>query len=389
MPFVYFLAVNAVLTIYSRAKIITKSTAKRKSNVYFHFWAFHLFALLSMSYTIYLNYQNSDSLRFIIATLAFSLIMGVLATAIGLKMFDVETPTHCCRCSQTCSCISHYMLLFMSVCLLTAFTIFLIFSIPTIILVFKQDSTLTLAHLPLIHNAVFGTNFLLAKLLFQCERCCHPCTRLCVAKNPTLTNSCNILRLPVLIFRHLCNFMCCRCCLRIPAVTEICTGLGNLWTLALELMDTESIPLEQRADNHNKHYDREYNNLKCLACVTYFCHPIATFVILILWLLYLYTMSELLKLHRDSSIKLLLTSVPNLFIMIGAWYKSGVLNIGKAKSLKESLQKVAQMIKNSGSQPSTPPGSPLEQPTSQPAGMSDHLSTERSRLLNPQTYSSV
>ena len=414
----WFLAVIALVIIYSQAKniIITKSKKKRKPKAYFQFWAFHLFALVFLTYTVYLNYQIS----YTDIMLPCGLMANVLLTWIVFWL-DIETPTHCCRCSQ-CFCISHSILLIISAFLLLTFTAYFIFSIPTIILAYYLYPTENLVHLLLIINAVLCINSLLALLLFQCERCCHPCTRHCVAKNPTFTSLRSCLTTcksryrrrqltagttanelqetqPLLVqeppdkqqdgppqwFQH----------------TAILKGLLYILEKIKRPINAESPTLEERAENHDQYYGHIYDSLEkknCLVCVTYFCQPIGTLFILILFVYFAFMIYELLELHRqssDSDLKLLLTLVLALVLLLRYHFKLyGFFDIKKENSKEELLQVILQELRDSSSQPIEPPCSPFEQQMGvsiqdQPTGMSlqdqthefDSFPTEKSRPL--------
>ena len=329
----------AIVTIYSQARTLTESTKKGKPKAYFQFWGFHLPAIILVVYMAKCNFEAFYFFE------GFICIVVVVAHVIGFQWFDVETPTHCCRCSW-CFCIFHSILLEMSVTLIALFAMYFIFSIPTIILVYYLYPTRTLIRLPLIINAVLYTSSLPALLLFQCERCCHPCTRHCVAKKLHGKNGCLIC----------CKSRASRCA----------------------LVDGEPIPLEERATNHDNYYATEYENIRKknnrLACVTYVCHPIATLLVLIIFIFFVITISELLDLHRqssDSNFKLILTLVPSLVLLFGSWYKLDVFfDIEKEKSKKELLEEILQEIKESNNQE-------LKEVTSPPQHLVHHLSNQQ------------
>ena len=358
-----FLSFVVLVTIHSQVTTVTK---KRKPKAYFQCLGFHLFSLVLLSYTLHLNNVSLNS------PLAFTsgLMVGAV---INLLWSDVETPTHCCRSSQ-CFC----MLMFMSVCLLFAFTAYFIFSIPTIILVYYLYPTRTLLRLPLIINAVLYINSLLALLLFQCERCCFPFVFLRHVKVQSFTG----------YIVH--SFMSCRHTHILPLTVPI--GLRKLWTLIWGLTNAESIPFEERVTN------LDYYVSEKKSCVTYFCHSIATLFVLISSIYLLSIISELLDLYSQSSnsnLNLLLILVPSLVLLFGSWYKFDVFfDIEK--------EKLMQKLKESGSPPSKQPespGSPPEQPPgvfiqdqlaqylfiknvpSEPNAESDSSLTERSKLL--------
>ena len=372
-PFVGYYSIPVLMSfffqflIYSQAKVITKFKEKRKPKAYFHFWAFHLFALLFMSF-IALSYRHNTSFPIV----SFSIVLLAVGIMVSIA-YNVETPNHCCRCSRYLFCFSHFSLIFISVCLLTTFTTYFIFSIPTIFLVYYLYPIRTLIRLPLIINAVIYINSLLALLLFQCERFWYPCVWHCTARNLSLT----------------CHWSCHTpiCCrrrgthgttaheLRKEAqdnqqehsnrLTQCVRTIWDHWKSVL----TESIPPKERVENHDQYYHGyKYQNFNYML---FLVQIIVTFAILIVLMVFVYIIYELQNLHTpqssNSNLTLLLTIVPSLVLLFGSWYRLDIFfDIEKEKSQKEILQEILQVFKKSAP---TPPES-LDSLPEQPAGVS-------------------
>ena len=343
------LSFGVLAIVYSQAKVVTQSKSSRKPKAYFQFWAFHVFAT---SFVIYTAIQNSHVEQYIIVDItlipiAFGTIYGFLI----LTKFDIETPTHFCKCCQGyCHCI----VLWMSLCSSLLIITFGLFSIPTIILVYYLYPARTLLRLPLLTNAILYINSLLALLLFQCERLCFLCAKNCKLRTKTCHDDegCRIFSL------------------RINVCYRICKSREDyLWYICRNITRIEDQPLEERALTHDEFYSSFYNEeLKknYLKAVTYICSPFGTVIILAILILFVIIIHDLTDLHissvKDLNLNLLLTLAPTLLLLFVSWYKFDLfydLKDKEEESKKEILKEIRKLIREK-IHPATEPGAANE-----------------------------
>lgn len=254
------LSLVSIISIYSHAKIVTKSKQHRKHpkkpKLYFQFWALHISAIGFLGYTLYLNLGNvvDPHWRIRLYSIIPVILVSIIISLFSL-WFDVETPTSCCRCcclsgkkSYRLMIIFHCFMLIFAVFFLTAATGFLLLVIPSIILHYYINPLKTLIRLQLLASAAIYTNSLLALLIFQCERCLFPLaeySKLDIAKGKKYCRysfwtglcSCCGTQLPKKTDK--CRQSCINCC------KNICVRYSQ---------PQESAPYIARVANHDKYY---------------------------------------------------------------------------------------------------------------------------------------
>ena len=329
-----FLSVGVLVTVYSQAKIVTQSKGSRKQKAYYQFWAFQVFAT---SFVLYTVIQNSHIEQYILAITLLSIALGILC-GMYITKFDIETPTHFCKCCQSyCHCI----VLWMSLCSSLLITTFALFSIPTIILVYYLYPARTLLRLPLLTNAVIYINSLLALLLFQCERLFYPCM-----KNVKLRDAMG-------------------CCKSFEDY-KICRNF--IWN------EDQQLLLAERTLTHHEFYSSFYNKSELkkynLKNFIYICSPFGTVIILAILILFVIIIHELTDLHlssvKDLNLNLLLTLAPTLLLLFVSWYKFDIFydlkdeeeESKKELLLKEILEQEKLILKKI--HPATEPGAANE-----------------------------
>ena len=312
-----------LIPVYLRAKVVTESKGSRKPKAYFQFWAFHVFATSFVILTVIQNYDESNNVPSLIM-LAWVTVLG-FGIGIFKKNFDIETPTHFCRCCHSCS---HCIVLWMSLCSSLFFISFALFSIPTIILVYYLYPARTLLRLPLLTNAILYINSLLALLLFQCERLFYHYT--CIKNvEPKRMQSKEIDE------NSLIGLLC-----------------GSLREASRLYLNHEDSPLEQRAISHNKFYSSYYTEENCLIDSMYLSSPMATMITLAILILFVIIIHDLTDLHissvKDLNLNLLLTLAPTLLLLFVSWYKFDIfydLKDEEEKSKKEILKEILKQEK--------------------------------------------
>ena len=253
-----FVSLSVLGIIYSRAKVVTQSKSSRKPKAYFQFWAFNVFTTSFVIYTTIQNYDESTSF------MTFSILIWVAICTVILSIgtarrvssteaettLDIETPTHFCRCCNDCF---HYIVFRMSLCSSQSLICFVLFSIPTIILVYYLYPARTLLRLPLLANAIFYINSLLALLLFQCELLCSLCE-----------NKVKLTRICCTFLQKRSNILC------------------SIFKRA-----SASTQLNERALTHHKYYGLLYDKRKTYTTVCQVVHNlIITMIILIIFILF-------------------------------------------------------------------------------------------------------
>ena len=342
--FASFLSIGVLVIVYSQAKVVTQSKSSRKPKAYFQFWAFQVFAT---SFVLYTVSQNSHIEKYIIVAITLTPIAyGTTYGVLVLTKFDIETPTHFCKC---CQGYCHFIVLWMSLCSSLLIITVVLFSIPTIILVYYLYPARTLLRLPLLTNAVLYINSLLALLLFQCERLCF----LCAKKYKLKTKTCHD------------DERCRIFSLRINVCYRICKSREDyVWYICRNITRIEDQLLEERALTHNEFYRSFYNEeLKknYLKVVTYICSPFGTVIIIIILILLVIIIHDLTDLHissvKDLNLNLLLTLAPTLLLFVSL-YKFDIFHDLKdeEESKKELLLKAILEKIN----PATEPGAANE-----------------------------
>ena len=358
------LSIGVLVTVYSRAKVVTQSKGSRKPKAYFQFWAFHVFAINFMILTVT---QNINEIQYrLLAILIWVAISGTVIGIVSLTKFDIETPTHFCRC---CHGFSHCIVLWMSLCTSLLFISFVLFSIPTIILVYYLYPARTLLRLPLLTNAVLYINSLLALLLFQCERLFYPCVRnskpqrircrdimgYC-ARFRILTEENEEQEKGVVHSKKNCSYKY-HCYNRYCLGHWCMQGVCDILKLYIRLAKIENPPLEDRAVVYRNFYATHYNKellekKDCLMFTTYLCHPIGTMILLAILILFVIIIHNLTDLHlssvKDLNLNLLLTLAPTLLLLFVSWYKFDIfydLKDEEEKSEKEILKEILKQEK--------------------------------------------
>lgn len=144
----YTLSLLGLVVVYSKAKIQTRSEGSKKPKAYFQFWAFHIFFIGFLLYTVVDNFTHNESreINYTIGTvtLAWGIVIPVMIVLyIGIGWFDVETPTYCfCCCCVRCS---HCMVLLVSLVTFSLFISFSIITVPTLIFIYYLYPARTLA----------------------------------------------------------------------------------------------------------------------------------------------------------------------------------------------------------------------------------------------------
>ncbi len=319
----------ALITVISVAKTKIESEKGKKPKGYFHFWAFHLFICGFALYTYFNNSFNTTGATTTIFTTilfglnAFSFVTTLFLPCFGINKIDLNTPTYCLFC-QCCLKLCHYIVIMYSVGTIFSFVSSLIILIPNIIFVYYLYPTRTLIRLPLLINTVLYINTVLAVLIFQCERCWYPCN---VNKKPSdiISNKTETR----------CSSLCKSCC-------EV---LKN---------NHELPPFKKRIDDHNTFYSAYYKEIDYLKIYTYWIHPIATLLVLILLLLGIKIISDLIILHhqtsQDNQLELIITLVPTFLLLLGSWYKLDIFFIDeKEMSKKDLLAEILKELKKTNS----------------------------------------
>ena len=320
----YMLSLLGLVLIYSKAKIQTKSEGNKKPKAYFQFWAFHIFFIAFLLYTVMDNFTHNENReinhKLGVFTLAWGTFMPVVIVAnIGIGWFDLETPTYCfCCCCMRCS---HCLVLLISLITFSLFISFSIITIPTLVFIYYLYPARTLARLPLIVSAVLYINTLLGHLIYQCEAfsyvCCRwKCLKECVhsvKSGPTKHYDDQI--------QHGC------------INSFLFKALLKLYTpKQLPLLPPEPPPpFKQRAQNHDAYYESETTiksetgsevNRGCVAYCSYCVLPIATLLTIYVLVTLLVMTTQLTTLNRnteDENFKQLLTLVPTLTLFYGFW----------------------------------------------------------------------
>ena len=342
IPFAF--AVFALPALYLQAKSSTESTEERKPKAYFQFWGFHIFVLLFLIYTaIYNSHQEAYIVIVWFFTVVNLLVYNTVTRYFIKSELDIETPTHCCRCSPRVMVCCHHLMLWLSTWILLVFTTFFLYSIPTILLIYYLNPVGTLLHLPLVINAVLYTNSLLALLIYQCESCCHLCTRRWKGKldnNPVLSCPRTVSDSSPVQARSGCLRVCAR---------------KSLDLLNKQLGGNDIPHFQKRAKNHDKYYEPGFNNSR-LADFMQLIRPIFTIGILGIFLYFIYLFYQISKLHlsKEDNFTVLLSLVPNLLLLFGSWYNLHLFwDFEKDKTEKEILKEILEHMKQHGQQPPT------------------------------------
>ena len=303
--------------VYSRAKVVTQSKSSRKPKAYFQFWAFHVFAIVLVMYTIGKNFERGNIiLAMLIVVAFFGTILGLLSPSL-----DIETPTHCCRC---CHSFSHGIVLWIAVCTSLLIISFALFTIPTIMFVYYLYPARTLLRLPLLTNAVLYINSLLALLLFQCERLFYPCMK---KKNNT---------------DHRLGY-CKLSCGRLLFKLGLYNKLIELYRKYRRFAEIEDPPLKKRNITHKRYYRPYYmyvikyqekqkkpKTIKTkkrlfVRLFVFSCFLIGTVIALGILILFIIIIHDLSDFHissvKDLNLNLLLTLAPTLLLSFVSFYK--------------------------------------------------------------------
>lgn len=303
-----------LVVIYSEAKLQTKSEEGKKPIAYFQFWAFHLFFIPFLLYTIIDNviYKEDKTTNPTMITLFLGAINVVTPVIIAdiccgrkcFKWFDIETPTHLCSyCHSRCTCFSHYSLLCLSMFTFSLFIIFSIITIPTLVFIYYLYPIRTLARLPLLVSEILYINTLLGLLIFQYERLVYVCCK-----------------------------KCCKCNIK-------GTQAG------------QGYPALDELDDHDAYYTSETENKNNLISCSHFILPIGTVLMIAGSVMFLVMTTELSTLNRnteDENFKMLLTLVPTLVLLYGFWVKSEAFCGVSKRKKKETNREGYKLIQNTG-----------------------------------------
>ena len=292
-----------IFSIFPIEKIESDPKNGIKPKAYFQFWASQLLILGLGIWTIVKNFHGNNFNFGSISIIGMPLMIPLFT--ICYSPIDLNTPTQwCCCCKGFC----HVTVTFMSIAITTFFCIVFITSIPSIILIYYLHPVQTLARLPFVINSILYINSLLALLLYQLERCCYKCT----PKS------------------ELEDVKCCGSCCFSPLS-------------------------KKRAEAHNEYYDREdcQEKRKWKQCILLVMQPIATTIVLLILILFIYVLSDLLNMDRSkftekNQVELLFTLVPSVALLFGSAYnldfffrdilkeKEGKDKEGKSKEPNES-----------------------------------------------------
>ena len=289
-----FLSVFAHAVIYSRAELYTKSEGNKKPQAYFQFWAFHIFYLSFLIYTVYENviHNEDQGVNNVIWTmLGWGALFPMVCSWIIVICCDIETPTHCCRyCCGKYYCICHYSVLCISMSTFTLFMIFSALTIPTLVFIHYLYPARTLARLPLIVSAILYINTLLSYLIFQCERLCFLGHKFCVW----------------------------------------CKGESD------DEDDDQEVP--KQIENHDGYYASETKDKKLMVIISFFVLPLFNMFTIAVLVIFLKMTNKLAILNRntdDENFKLLLSLIPTVLLLVGFWAKSDEF-CGTKKKKKEN-----------------------------------------------------
>ena len=166
------------------SEAINKSSGKRKPKLYYHFWSAVLLIIGGLwGYEVICHIKKS----YLYAILLFLMIvMSLYGTIVALssdekiKAFSAPLSESCCcayskRCRNRWSCFMTIIGVYFTISLLT----YLLYAVPTIVLVYYLYPTRTLIRVPFIIGAIFYTITLQSLVFYQFEilcygHCCKP-----------------------------------------------------------------------------------------------------------------------------------------------------------------------------------------------------------------------
>jgi uncharacterized membrane protein len=346
----YFLALAALVMVYTHIKSKIKAEDKNIPKAYFQFWAAHISGLAYLFASNIHNFIQPD-LRIEITSAAMVVLLiasGLLFAALCLEpLGSLRIPVQwLCRsqcrsqcCSHCCTC-ERIIGFFTTIIVIYTITLAVI-SIPNIIFIFYLYPARSLVRLPLLINAALYVNSLLALLIYQFERSCYACKKRNEGKKDRPRQTTTEMGVKAEDDTAECDE---------TEQTRLLNGKNKKTCCQLTNYKNKDVENKNYEDFYEKDYEEIESGNERRLCIGYWILTGGIAFILISLILFIWILSDLLtrqhNSNQDDQLKLLLTLIPNLILLFGSWYKIDLFFFVEEESEKSLLKKLLRATEN-------------------------------------------